>query len=131
GPAASACYDKEYAATWYVSFEAVPWDQSHQSETAFVGTFTGADAQRSSPPNADNPARKAAYLDCVKKANDFLGRDWHTAYVWLGLVMPSTAAWAGGARWYRCDLLKTNDVEHSTASSSGSVKDGLRGAKPL
>jgi hypothetical protein len=130
-PLVGVCYDKEYAATWYGPFESVACDQSHQSETAFVGTFTGADADRSSPPNTDSPSRKSAYLDCVAKANDYLGGDWHTAYVWLGLVLPSTAAWTGGARWYRCDLLKTSDVEHSTTTSSASVKDGLRGTKPL
>ncbi len=130
-PALSACYDKEYSPTWYGPFETVPCDQSHQSETAYVGAFTGADSSRSTPPNTDSPSRKTAYTDCVGRANDYLGADWHTGYVWLGLVMPSEAAWAGGARWYRCDLLKTSDVEHSTVSSTGSVKDGLRGAKPL
>jgi hypothetical protein len=130
-PALGACYDKDYAVTWYGPFDTVPCDQDHQTETAFVGTFTGKDAQRAAPPNSDSPARKTAYLNCVAKANAYLGGDWHTAYVWLGMVLPSPAAWSGGARWYRCDLLKTNDVEHSTVSSTGSVKDGLRGAKPL
>src|SRR5262249_25806610 len=124
-PEVGACYDKEYSATWYGPFETVPCEESHQSETAYVGAFSGADAQRSAPPHTDSPSRKTAYLDCVTKAGDYLGGDWHTAYVWLGLVLPSPAAWAGGAHWYRCDLLKTNDVEHGTVAGTGSVKDGL------
>jgi hypothetical protein len=130
-PPLGACYDKEYSATWYGPFESVPCEQNHQSETAYVGKFTGADASRESPPNSDSPARKAAYVDCVKQVNDYIGGDWHAAYVWLGLVLPSPAAWTGGARWYRCDLLKTNDVEHSTVSSTGSLKDGMRGPRWL
>ncbi|HKT02585.1 MAG TPA: septum formation family protein [Rugosimonospora sp.] len=130
-PAVGACYGEQYAATWYGPFDTVSCDQDHASETAYVGTFTGADGQREAPPNADSPSRKTAYLDCVNRADDYLGGDWHTAYVWLGLVLPSPAAWSGGARWYRCDLLKTSDVEHSTTNSTGSVKDGLRSAKPI
>lgn len=130
-PVAAACYDKEYSATWYGPFESVPCDQNHRSETAFAGTFTGDDAKRTSPPNTDSPTRKTAYLDCTAKANDYLGGDWHAAYVWLGLVLPSSAAWTGDARWYRCDLFKTDDVEHGTVASTGSVKDGLRGTRPL
>jgi Septum formation len=130
-PEVGACYDKAYASTWYGPFDTTACDQDHQAETASVGAFTGDDAQRSSPPTADSPSRKAAFLDCVAKANDYLGGDWHTAYVWLGMVLPSSAAWAGGARWYRCDLYKTNDVEHTTVTSSSSVRDGLRGTRPL
>lgn len=130
-PKVGACYDSDYAPIWYGEFKTLPCDQSHQAETAYVGTFTGSDAQRASPPSADSPSRKAAYAQCVKGATDYLGGDWHNAYVWLGLVIPSTAAWHGGARWYRCDLMATGDVERSTTSNLTSVKDGLRGDKPL
>jgi hypothetical protein len=130
-PKVGACYDSNYVPTWYGDFNTVPCDEGHQAETAYVGTFTGNDAERSSPPSTNSPSRRAAYSECVKAVKDYLGGDWHTAYVWLGLVLPSTAAWHGGARWYRCDLVPTDDVEYSTARASASVKDGLRGDKPL
>lgn len=130
-PAVSACYVEEYDATWYGPFDSVPCSQAHQTETAYVGAFTGAVADAAVPPDASSAGRKAAYQNCVAEAADYLGGDWHLAYVWLGMVLPSPAAWTGGARWYRCDLLKTGDVEHGTVRNTGTVRDGLRGNRPL
>lgn len=131
-PKVGACYDRDHpASTWYGPFDTVSCTASHQEETVYVGAFTGNDAKRAAPPSANSPIRKAVYDQCVNAAKDYLGGDWHTAYVWLGLVLPSAAAWRGGARWYRCDLLPTADVEYTTTSISTSAKDGLRGSKPL
>ncbi len=50
----------------------------------------------------------------------------------LELVLPTPAAWTGGARWYRCDILRfTNALANQVDTSIGSVRDGLRGARPL
>jgi hypothetical protein len=129
-PVVGACYDTEFETTWSGPFDTVPCTETHQTETSYVGAFTGDDAGRSSPPGSDSQSRKTAYLTCADKTADYLGGDWHTAYVWMGLVEPSPEAWTGGARWFRCDLMKTTDVEHTTTSSDSSLKDGLRGTAP-
>lgn len=130
-PVAGSCYTEEYSATWYGDFDPVSCATTHVTESAYVGTFTDADASRATPPTAGSNARKTAYKTCVSKANDYLGGDWHTAYAWLGMVLPSPAAWTGGARWFRCDLMKTDDAEYHVVNSDSSLKDGLLGEKPL
>jgi Septum formation len=103
----------------------------HEAETAYVGTFTGADAQRLTVPVSGSPARVAAYAHCLTAAADYLGGDPHTAHVWLGLVLPSDAMWRGGARWYRCDLQGYTDFLDSAMVVNSSVRNGLRGSAPL
>jgi len=132
-PAVGACYPTEYNETWYTDFSsAVPCSSSHQTETVYVGAFTGADADRSSPPLGGSPSVRAAYQQCQQAGVDYLGGDWHAAKVELGLVLPDDKAWTGGARWYRCDVTRFQDANFdSVESGGGSAKDGLRGAKPL
>jgi hypothetical protein len=133
-PVAGVCYPNEYSPTWYGPFDDVKVDcasGTHKTETVYVASFTGADAQRSTPPLAGSTARAAAYGQCQKAAGDYLGGDWHGGRLWLGLTLPSGNAWSGGARWYRCDVEHFTDSNLQTVATSGSVKDGLRGSRPL
>jgi hypothetical protein len=133
-PPSGACYPNEYAATWYGPFDDVKVDcasSAHKTETIYVGSFTGADADRSTPPLAGSAARAAAYGQCQKAAGDYLGGDWHGGKLWLGLTLPSGSAWSGGAHWYRCDVEQFTDSGLATVATSGSVKDGLRGSRRL
>src|SRR5947199_361542 len=73
----------------------------------------------------------AALAQCGSAARDYRGGDWTDGRLTLGLVVPDGAAWAGGARWYRCDVEQYRDSQLQTMADSGTVKGGLSGARPL
>lgn len=132
-PKVGVCYPTDFNETWYGDFSSANdcTKDSHQTETVYVGTFTGADADRSAPPLAGSTARRAAYDECQKAGTDYLGGPWQSAKVDLGLVLPDDKAWTGGARWYRCDLIQYQDSDYETVQTTGSAKDGLQGTRPL
>jgi hypothetical protein len=132
-PVAGTCYPNEYNETWYGDFSSAVScvTGSHQTETVYVGTFTGADADRSAPPLGGSPARRAAYDRCQAAATDYLGGPWQDARIDLGLVLPDDKAWAGGARWYRCDVVKYKDSDSTAVDTAGSARNGLRDPRPL
>jgi len=104
---------------------------SHQSETFYIGKFTGKNAEGTSAPDVGDAAFKTASQTCDRQAEKFLGGDWHKARVEMIAVMPSDRQWHGEARWFRCELLETKDSQGHVVSRSKSMKDGLRGKKPL
>lgn len=99
--------------------------QSHATETAHVGEFTGANANSSKPHEWNTPAARSAFNECDAKATEYVGAPWRSGRLELRVYFPSGAAWAGGARWFRCDLAEAADLE-----SGGTVRRtaGLRGA---
>ena len=103
----------------------------HKAETIHVGQFEGEDAARPTPPPPDGPAVRRAYQRCAQVAQEFLGDDWHAARAWLAVFIPSGLAWQGGARWFRCDLFEVTDTFNSAEDRTGSMRDGLRGSRPL
>jgi len=103
----------------------------HDVETVYVGTFTGADAERSAPPAKGSPALVTVFGDCRKNATAYMGDDFDLGLLDLLMVMPTAPAWKGGARWYRCDIARYRDMNYRTLGGEGSVKDGLRGDRPL
>lgn len=128
-PTAGTCYLSQYARVGYGDLGVVDCSQTHYVETAFVGEFTGADAQRTNPPAAGSPALPGAYAQCQKGVADYLGGDWHTGMLWLGLVVPSDGAWRGGARWFRCDLVHYSDVLDDAIVNKGVLKGDLSGPR--
>src|SRR5688572_19932910 len=106
--------------------------RSHQ-EVVYVGTFSGDVARQPAPPAEGSPGRRAAYEGCQPAITEYLGGDWHTARVWMTLVLPTEAAWRAGARWFRCDLaeLYASAFRQLVADASKTVKDGLRGNRRL
>jgi hypothetical protein len=131
-PVAAVCYPSVLDGdTWYGDFTTVPCSGDHGEETVFVGTFTGATASRSTPPGSDSQDRVDAYTQCRKGANDYLGGDYHLGLFDLDLILPSSNAWHGGARWFRCDIVRYTDANETDVARTGSVKDGLRGSRPL
>ncbi|GIH18142.1 septum formation family protein [Rugosimonospora africana] len=129
-PVAGACYVWPYAKVWRGDFDPVDCaTRKHQTETAYVGTFTGADAARSQPPADGSPLLPNLYAQCQKGASDYLGGDWHAAMVFLGLVLPSGEAWAGGARWFRCDLVHLTDPDGTEVVQDGTLKGDLSGPR--
>lgn len=79
---------------------------SHVAETFHVGEFTGDAADRVTPPPDGSPERRAAYRECDEAATGFLGADFRHGRLWLGVATPSSRAWEGGARWFRCELVE-------------------------
>jgi Septum formation len=104
---------------------------THDTETAYAGTFTGADAEAATPPADGSAGRKAVYGMCQNKVSEYLGGDWHAASVWILLVLPSDAAWHGGARWFRCDVGHVQNPITTVMIMRGSVHNGLSGSGPL
>ncbi|MER7890210.1 septum formation family protein [Micromonospora sp. NPDC094482] len=117
---------------YLTAYNPVDCAQPHRAETVHVGTLTGANAERSTPPPAGSAALRAARTECDKAANELLGADWRSGRLGLGVVLPSSAAWTGGARWFRCELTEYESIEESGAvSRTGGLKGALTGAAPL
>ncbi|HEX5597467.1 MAG TPA: septum formation family protein [Micromonosporaceae bacterium] len=131
-PAADTCHPRFNQVGYLSSYQPVDCDQEHEVETVHLGTFTGDAAGRTSLPAAGSPDRRAAWNECHTKANEILGADWRTARLSLALVLPSPAAWTGGARWFRCDLGEVKSLDdQDTVSRTGSLKGALTGSSPL
>jgi hypothetical protein len=131
-PVTGACYDLAANGVATGDEPTQSCTAQHAAETVYVGGFTGADAQRSSPPPFGGPARAAAYAQCRKGAVDYLGDDYLMGLLRLDLVLPAQASWDGGARWFRCDIVRLGEPgSDGTSIIPTSVKDGLRGARPL
>jgi len=110
-PQAETCH-KEFAATSHRrSYSPVSCATDHRYQTVFLGEFTGEAAQLPSAPSAaGGPELLAAYKDCDAKTTAFLGGDWRSGRLWIGVSVPSTGAWEGGARWYRCEVAPKEDI---------------------
>jgi hypothetical protein len=132
-PADHACYDVEDPSPGTAKLP-LPVDCAarHSVETARVGMFAGADAAADVPPPDGGPAQQRAYADCTKAANDWIGGDWRTGRVGLDLIVPTSAQWDAGGRWYRCDLVEFKDLDsYNVVSRTGSMKGSLAGTPPL
>jgi hypothetical protein len=133
-PEAGVCHPGGYSETAYrTGYLPVACAEEHQTETAHVGSFSGAAAQRTSPPRPGSAELRAAFAECDKQARTYLGNDWRNGRLWLGLTLPSAPAWEGGARWYRCEISELNDVENygDIVAREGSLKDALAKASEL
>lgn len=130
-PVAGACYAMLSSGVSAGDDTTTSCTTAHDLETVYVGTFTGADAARSTAPAKGSPALVTAYADCRKNATAYLGDDFELGMLELSMVLPTAPAWTGGARWYRCDIIRYRDMQFDTVGGEGSVKDGLRGNRPL
>ncbi|WP_232533890.1 septum formation family protein [Plantactinospora sp. KBS50] len=134
-PPAGVCYPDDFAETAYVSsFTPVDCTSSHRFETVHVGTFTGAVADRAKPPAQGSADLRSAFNACDGKASDYVGAQWRSARLWLGVAIPSAPAWGSGARWYRCDLVEVSEIsdeEGEPVTRTASLKGALTGDSPL
>jgi hypothetical protein len=130
-PAAATCHSSSFlVAPTREAYQPVDCAQPHVLETVHVGQVSGG--SRPALPPDGSPERRAAYQECLTRTTDFLGADWRTARLWLGVALPSTAAWQGGARWFRCDLWEVKSKDDPTeVPRRGSLKDALRGGGSL
>jgi hypothetical protein len=89
-------------------------------ETVHVGRLEGEAADRDTPPNPGTGHWRTAYRECDEAAEDYLGANFRLGFLWLGVGVPTNAAWRAGARWFRCDIMEFNDDDRLT------VVDGSR-----
>ncbi|WP_203912124.1 septum formation family protein [Rhizocola hellebori] len=109
-PKADTCH-KEFAMTSYRrAYTPVSCTTEHRYETVHLGEFTGDAAKLTAPPTAPgNADLLAAYKDCDAKTTAFVGGEWRSGRLWIGVSVPSPGAWEGGARWYRCEVSLRED----------------------
>jgi hypothetical protein len=132
-PATGACYsvsgDPASLTKWP---EPVNCGASHTVETISVGTFTGEDSDRTSPPPSGGPGRRRAYESCANQAKTYLGDDWRAGRLDLLLSTPISLHWDAGARWFRCDVVEYKDLDsYEIASRTSSVKGALTNDRPV
>jgi hypothetical protein len=98
----------------------------HGAETVHVGQFTGADAERATMPARGTKPALPAFAECDAKAKEYVGGDWRSGLLRLDLILPSLRAWAGGGRWFRCDLRQLESIgTYDGASRQTPLKDAL------
>jgi hypothetical protein len=111
-PVASTCHLANFAAVGPRStYEEVDCDQKHRTETVYVGAYPAPAADADSPPADSSAAARDAYRTCDLKTTEYVGGPWRTARLWIGVTHPTAAAWGGGARWFRCDVLEVSSIE--------------------
>lgn len=129
-PSAGVCISGDLVESVHLATDVVvDCTVAHRAETVYVSTFPDG---LTAPPAVDSPQRRAAFADCDTRASAYVGGDWRGARLRLGVGLPSPVTWAGGAHWYRCDLVEVTRVDGGqTVSRTGSLRDALRGDSPL
>jgi hypothetical protein len=131
-PAAGACHTGDYQVTGLMmAYHPVDCQLGHATETAHVGEFTGEVADRVTPPPEGSPEWREAYAACDQAATDYLGADFRHGMLWLGVTVPSVAAWEGGARWFRCELAPFDPHAGTFEERLGSLAGALEAESEL
>ncbi|MEH1014475.1 septum formation family protein [Micromonospora sp. CPCC 206060] len=130
-PQVGVCHKLREKNGYLTSYIPMECARPHQTETFHVGTFTGSSADRPTPPGPGSPALRTAFTDCDRQATRFVGADWRGGRLSVEVVPPSPANWAGGGRWYRCDLfvlasLETGSDRDLSTDWAGSLRDALK-----
>ncbi len=131
-PDAGTCHPQLREVGYLSSYQPVECGTPHLAEIAHVGDFTGEVAARINPPPAGSPDFRLAWRNCDERVSQWLGGDWRTARLKFTVVLPSSAAWSGGARWFRCDVSEVQSAADDwQVPANGSLKGALDGASPL
>ncbi|MFF5181120.1 septum formation family protein [Micromonospora sp. NPDC000316] len=131
-PAADVCHHSSQQVGFLSGYNPMECGESHRVETMYVGTLTGPGAERSTPPPPGSVGMRAARDACEAEVGKALGADRRTGRLTLTVVLPSAPAWAGGARWYRCDVSEIASIDDSAVDlRTGSLRGALTGAAPL
>ena len=109
------------------TYEEVDCSLRHRTETVYVGTYESPAADADEPPAEGSAGARTAYRICDQKTTTFVGGPWRNARLWIGVTQPTAAAWTGGARWYRCEVLELNSVEDDggLVQRDSSLRDAL------
>ncbi|WP_036375225.1 septum formation family protein [Micromonospora sp. ATCC 39149] len=131
-PATDACLPRITAVVQAGTYETVDCSRSHLAETIHVGIFTDPAIDAGPRPEGGTPVLRDARAECDQRAREVLGGDWHSARLSLTIALPSTSAWASGARWYRCDLSETDSIDNTRpVNRVGSLRGAMVGDSPL
>lgn len=131
-PNPGTCHSANFATVGARStYEEVACDLPHRTETAYVGTYDSPAADADEPPADGSAGARAAYAVCDDQTTSYVGGPWRTARLWIGVTHPTAAAWSGGARWFRCEVLELSSVEDDggVVQRAGSLKGALAGGK--
>ncbi|WP_433298799.1 septum formation family protein [Actinoplanes sp. CA-030573] len=127
-PTAGTCHGANFNTVGARStYEEIDCNLKHRTETVYVGTYEAPAADADEPPAEGSAGAKAAYRTCDEKTSSYLGGNWRTARIWIGVTHPTTAAWSGGSRWFRCEALELSSVEDDglLVQRAGSLRNEL------
>ncbi|GLW30255.1 septum formation family protein [Actinoplanes regularis] len=127
-PKADTCHMANFASTGpRATYEVVNCAMPHRTETVYVGEYTGQAATADQPPSEASAGAHKAYEICDQKTSAYVGGPWRTARLWIGVTHPSPAAWAGGSRWFRCEVVELDSIEDNGAlvERKGSLRNVL------
>lgn len=131
-PVAGTCYHTDYDQIGVVLppdlLTSPPCTSVHNIESVYVGTFSGADAQRDPPPQAGSSAALAAYARCGREANAYLGGDWRDGFIQVTYALPTAVQWRAGARFYQCDVVSVSGPGNYQREFDGTLRNALAGA---
>lgn len=131
-PEAGTCHATLQDVGYLSGYNPIDCAAGHRSETLHVGTLTGPDADRSTPPRAGSNGVRTARAECDRKVSTAVGADWRSGRLLLSVIFPSAQAWAGGARWFRCDVSEVTSLDDGSITlHSGSLRGALKRGSPL
>ncbi|MEU1688009.1 septum formation family protein [Micromonospora sp. NPDC005707] len=131
-PQAGACHSTIQDVGYLSGWNPVDCAATHRAETLYVGTLTGPDAGRGTPPKAGSTGARTAHAECAKQVNKAVGAEWRSGRLRLSVVFPSAAAWTGGAHWFRCDASEVASLDDgSVVARRGSLRNALKAGSPL
>lgn len=109
------------------TYEEIDCTLRHRAETVFVGTYQSPAADADEPPADGSAGARAAYQICDDQTTTYVGGPWRTARLWIGVTHPTAAAWSGGSRWFRCEVLELSSVEDDgdLVQRAGSLRGAL------
>jgi hypothetical protein len=134
-PVAETCHQGNFALVGSrATYDEVDCELKHRTETVYVGAYPSPAADADEPPVPGSAGARDAYRTCDLKATEYVGAQWRTARLWIGVTHPSAVAWTGGSRWFRCDVLEISSIEDDDGlvQRTGSLKGALQeAASPL
>jgi hypothetical protein len=123
-PRSGTCHPDLVQTGTVANWSPVPCTGPHLTETIAVGTLAR-------PASTPLGSQAEAFTECAKRATAFLGADWRNGWVVLQPVLPGGGAWAGGARWYRCDVAETSPVDGRLIRRTNTMKGTVRAGGTL
>jgi hypothetical protein len=127
-PRPGTCHSANFAMVGArATYEEVGCELEHRTETAYVGTYDSPAADADDPPADGSAGARRAYEVCDDQTTKYVGGPWRNARLWIGVTHPTPAAWAGGTRWFRCEVLELSSVEDSggVVQRTGSLRGVL------
>jgi hypothetical protein len=109
-PKVEVCHEAVVASVDSRSYRPIDCMRKHLVQTLHVGQLTGELAVLATPPKLSDPAAEPVYAECDRGMKARLGRDWRDFRLNVVIHLPTQAAWSGGARWVRCDVVIPRDL---------------------